>query len=119
MIMNKLLNKKGETIVETLAAILIVALCFVMLQNSIVTAAKINNSTENNQKSFVVSTKSRDTSDDDSIKASNPSKYNNCHIELYINDKNVDTNSNKVDYWYDCFLTDNGEYVYYEHYTEK
>lgn len=38
------LNKKGETIVETLAAILIVAVCFLMLQTSIVTAAKINKS---------------------------------------------------------------------------
>lgn len=35
-------NKKGETIVETLVAILIVAVCFVMLETSIVSAAKIN-----------------------------------------------------------------------------
>lgn len=37
-----LINKKGETIVEVLVSVLIVALCFVMLQVSIVSSAKIN-----------------------------------------------------------------------------
>ena len=37
-----LINKKGETIVEVLVSVLIAALCFVMLQVSIVSSAKIN-----------------------------------------------------------------------------
>lgn len=39
----KLKSNKGETIIETLASILIVAVCFVMIQNAIVTSTKINN----------------------------------------------------------------------------
>lgn len=38
----KINNKKGETIVEVLVSVLIAALCFVMLQVSIVSSAKIN-----------------------------------------------------------------------------
>lgn len=37
-----LINKKGETIVEVLVSVLIAALCFVMLQVSIISSAKIN-----------------------------------------------------------------------------
>lgn len=45
-------NNKGETIVETLAAILIVALCFLMIQNSVVTSARINENTKDNNMPF-------------------------------------------------------------------
>lgn len=38
----KINNKKGETIVEVLVSVLIAALCFVMLQVSIVSSAKLN-----------------------------------------------------------------------------
>lgn len=48
----KRLNKKGETIVETLVAILIVAVCFLMLQTSIVSSAKINKSSSNQNTPF-------------------------------------------------------------------
>lgn len=39
----KLNNKHGETIAETLVSVLIVAICMVMLANAVVTAGKINN----------------------------------------------------------------------------
>lgn len=50
----KHINKKGETIIETLVAILIVAVCFLMLQTSIVSAAKINKSSEEENVPFIV-----------------------------------------------------------------
>ena len=42
----KRLNKKGETLVETLIALLIVSVCFLMLINGIITAANINKKTK-------------------------------------------------------------------------
>lgn len=45
-------NKKGETLTETLVAILIIAICFVMLQTSVVTASKINSNTRNMNEPF-------------------------------------------------------------------
>ena len=44
--MKKLLNNKGESIIEVLVSLLIAALCILMLQGSIVTAAKINKKTQ-------------------------------------------------------------------------
>lgn len=47
-------NSKGETIAETLVAVLISAVCFVGLQTSIVAAARINKQAENQIKTFKV-----------------------------------------------------------------
>lgn len=47
-------NNKGETIAETLVAVLISAVCFVGLQTSIVAAARINKQAENQIKSFQI-----------------------------------------------------------------
>ena len=44
--MKKILNNHGESLIEVLESLLIVALCILMLQGSIVTAAKINNKTK-------------------------------------------------------------------------
>ncbi len=52
--MKKLLNNKGESIIEVLVSLLIVALCILMLQGSIVTAAKINKQTKDDIESFVL-----------------------------------------------------------------
>lgn len=48
-------NNKGETIAETLVAVLISAVCFVGLQTSIVASARINKQAENQIKSFNIS----------------------------------------------------------------
>lgn len=47
-------NQSGETIAETLVAVLISAVCFVGLQTSIVAAARINKQAENQIKSFEI-----------------------------------------------------------------
>lgn len=52
--MKKILNNHGESLIEVLVSLLIVALCILMLQGSIVTAAKINNKTRTNIGPFVV-----------------------------------------------------------------
>lgn len=52
--MKKLLNNKGESIIEVLVSLLIVALCILMLQGSIVTAAKINKKTQEDITPFVI-----------------------------------------------------------------
>lgn len=52
--MKKLLNNKGESIIEVLVSLLIVALCILMLQGSIVTAAKINKETQDDITPFVI-----------------------------------------------------------------
>lgn len=87
--MKRLLNKKGETIVETLVAILIVAVCFLMLQNSIVTAARINNSTSNENKQINI---------DESTSTS-------CKL-------NIVRGSQISSYDYNCYKS--GDYYYYE-----
>lgn len=46
------LNNKGETIVETLVAILMISLSFIMLAGAIVTASKINKTAYNSIKTF-------------------------------------------------------------------
>ena len=48
--MKKLRSSTGETLVEVLVSIIILALCFVMLQTSIVTSAKINARSKENVK---------------------------------------------------------------------
>ena len=51
--MKKILNNHGESLIEVLVSLLIVALCILMLQGSIVTAAKINNKTKSHIKPFL------------------------------------------------------------------
>lgn len=46
------LNNKGETIVETLVAIVIISLSFIMLAGAIVTASKINKSANESIQTF-------------------------------------------------------------------
>ena len=50
--MKKILNNHGESLIEVLVSLLIVALCILMLQGSIVTAAKINNKTKSHIEPF-------------------------------------------------------------------
>lgn len=52
--MKKLLNNKGESIIEVLVSLLIAALCILMLQGSIVTAAKINKKTQDDITPFYI-----------------------------------------------------------------
>lgn len=82
-------NIKGETIVETLIAILIVAVCFIMLQTSIVTAAKINKSASEENTPY-----NRDIASED----------NTCIITI---GSNIVNNVK-------CYITKDGEYYYYE-----
>lgn len=56
----KIKKNNGETIVETLVALLIIALCFLMLQTSIVTASKINKKAMEYNVSFKLSNTSKD-----------------------------------------------------------
>lgn len=86
-------DNKGETIVETLVAILIVAVCFIMLETSIITATKLNISAENENAPFVK---------DKSTKVS-------CTITI---DRGSAT-SNEGDDRYKCYKTSTG-YYYYE-----
>lgn len=53
--MRKLINNHGESLIETLVSLLIIALCILMLQGSIVTAAKVNNKNRINIKPFGIS----------------------------------------------------------------
>ena len=46
------LNNKGETIVETLVAVLMISLSFIMLAGAIVTASKINKTAYDSIKTF-------------------------------------------------------------------
>lgn len=87
----KKLNNKGETIVETLVAILIVSVCFVMIQNSVVTAAKINKQASDINTQF--------TNNSETIK--------NCDIQIVRNNKSTSVSG------YTCKLSE-GEYYYYE-----
>ena len=53
--MKKLKNKKGETLVEALVSVLIVVICFLALQVSIVTSGKINASAKEMVLKFQIS----------------------------------------------------------------
>ena len=53
--MKKNINNHGESLIETLVSMLIIALCILMLQGSIVTAAKVNNKTKTNIEPFQIS----------------------------------------------------------------
>ena len=59
--MKKLKNKKGETLVEALISVLIVVICFLALQISIVTSGKINASAKEMVLKFQIS----DTDEED------------------------------------------------------
>ena len=52
--MKNKLNNHGESLIETLVSLLIIALCILMLQGSIVTAAKVNKQTRTNIQRFVL-----------------------------------------------------------------
>lgn len=52
--MKNKLNNHGESLIETLVSLLIIALCILMLQGSIVTAAKVNKQTRTNIDPFVI-----------------------------------------------------------------
>lgn len=58
----KLYSNSGETIVEALASVLIVAVCFLMLQNAIVTSANLNDTASIKNITFKESEKKEDTS---------------------------------------------------------
>ena len=61
--MNKLRNNRGETLVESLASILIAVLAFGILATSVVTAEKINAKTRNTDVMFQYATKPTDPTD--------------------------------------------------------
>ena len=50
--MKKMFNNHGESLIETLVSLLIIALCILMLQGSIVTAARINKKNRTNIEPF-------------------------------------------------------------------
>lgn len=52
--MKKIFNNHGESLIETLVSLLIIALCILMLQGSIVTAARVNKKTRTNIEPFVI-----------------------------------------------------------------
>lgn len=55
----KIKNQSGETLVETLVAMLVIVSAVVMLSGGIVTAARINKSTRDLQTSFEMENKER------------------------------------------------------------
>lgn len=93
----KKLNKKGETIVETLVAILIVAVCFLMLQNSIVSAARVNKKSEEENVPFVIN--------------EDVTTLPNCTIKVRRNSGNDSNVTN-----YTCKVTEGGYYYYEKNY---
>ena len=54
--MKKLHNQNGESLVEVLVSILILALTFVFLTTAVITAAKINRKVQDTDTSFLYST---------------------------------------------------------------
>lgn len=52
--MKKLFNNHGESLIEVLVSLLIVALCILMLQGSIVTAARINKRNQDHIEPFII-----------------------------------------------------------------
>lgn len=90
----KLLNQNGETLVEVLVALLIVAVCFVMLQGAIVASARLNNTAEQENVPFL----------EDGATSSS------CKVTIKrSNDSSSSTSKNT-----NCYTTNGGEYVYYE-----
>ncbi len=53
--MNKLNNTHGETIVEALISVLLVALCFVALEGSIVASGRVNSKAKGQIQNFTIS----------------------------------------------------------------
>lgn len=87
-------NQSGETIAETLVAVLISAVCFVGLQTSIVAAARINKQAENQIKSFQI--------------AGSSSAGTNSKVEIVRGTEREDVSNIGVKYSKD------GNYYYYE-----
>ncbi len=54
--MNKLQNSSGETLVETLCALLVVVLVFLLLSASVVAASRLNQAVQSTDLSFHYST---------------------------------------------------------------
>lgn len=52
--MKKIFNNHGESLIEVLVSLLIVVLCILMLQGSIVTAAKVNKKNNEHIEPFVI-----------------------------------------------------------------
>ena len=80
--MKKLKNNKGETLVEALISVLIVVICFLALQVSIVTSGKINASAKEMVLKFQIS--STDEVDSDAnvtIKRGNVSKQTSIQVK--------------------------------------
>ena len=80
--MKKLKNKKGETLVEALISVLIVVICFLALQVSIVTSGKINASAKEMVLKFQIS--STDAVDSDAnvtIKRGNVSEKTDIQVK--------------------------------------
>lgn len=65
MNIKKLLSEKGESLIEILAAIMIVALCMAMLATAVAASFKVNKSTRNANTGFKY-----DAANDDSITTS-------------------------------------------------
>ena len=85
------LNNKGETIVETLVAVLMISLSFIMLAGAIVTASKINKTAYDSIKTFSM---------DNSVEISD--------FKLTIDDIEVDVRKKVKEY------KSSGGYYYYE-----
>ena len=56
-----MLNKKGETITETLISVVIIAIAFIALQTSIVAAARVNKKANGLIRNFDISKESTNT----------------------------------------------------------
>ena len=61
--MNKLRDNRGETLIESLASVLIAVLAFAVLATSVVTAEKINAQTRNTDVMFRYATEPTDPTD--------------------------------------------------------
>lgn len=92
MFLNKLNSNHGETIVETLISVLIVAVCMIMIANSVVTAGKINKVSEDEIVPFNVT---------------NQQKVNGCSITITRGTSNTNVDGKT------CYQTEGG-YYYYE-----
>lgn len=90
-IKNKLNKKTGESIAETLISILIVAICFVMLQHAITVSSRINESST------------------DQINPFNETSKTVQSCQIYVDGSGSQTQVNNMI----CYKTQGG-YYYYE-----
>lgn len=80
--MKKLKNKKGETLVEALISVLIVVICFLALQISIVTSGKINASAKEMVLKFQISSSDVvDTNASVTVERGNVTKKTNIQVK--------------------------------------